>query len=109
MTRVKTTTSCSPATTRAIPTASQTNVLRQLAALQSANTAELKQRWRELFDTDPPQFSRTFLQKIGWLIVSRKLSMVGCSQRPAPGLKPWARGLTAATSCYGASGQTTVR
>ena len=40
----------------------QANVLRQLAALQPASTAELKQRWRELFDADPPPFSRPFLQ-----------------------------------------------
>src|SRR3954452_11914977 len=108
MTRVKTTTSCSPATTRAIPTASQTNVLRQLAALQSANTAELKQRWRELFDTDPPQFSRTFLQnRLAYRI--QEVAYGGLQPETSPGLKPWARGLTAATSCYGASGQTTVR
>jgi hypothetical protein len=62
MTKVKTAASCKPPATRTMPTTYQTSVLRQLAALQSASTAELKQRWRELFDTDPPQLSRPFLQ-----------------------------------------------
>jgi DUF2924 family protein len=37
-------------------------ILRRLAALQRAPMADLKQRWRELFGTEPPAFSRTYLQ-----------------------------------------------
>jgi hypothetical protein len=62
MTTIKTAASRKPPTTRPVPTATQVSVLRQLAALRSASTAELKLRWRELFDADPPQFSRPFLQ-----------------------------------------------
>ena len=34
----------------------------RLAALKSAATFELKQQWRELFDTAPPPFNRRFLE-----------------------------------------------
>jgi Protein of unknown function (DUF2924) len=39
-----------------------TSVLAQLAALKGAPTADLKQRWRELFDTEPPPYNRRFLE-----------------------------------------------
>jgi Protein of unknown function (DUF2924) len=48
-----------PSTIAAIP---PTDVLRQLALLAGATTADLKQRWRELFGKEPPPFSRSFLQ-----------------------------------------------
>jgi len=48
-----------PSTSPAVPPA---DVLRQLAMLQQATTAELKQRWREMFGNNPPSFSRTYLQ-----------------------------------------------
>jgi hypothetical protein len=38
------------------------DVLRQVAALGGANTADLKQKWRELFGGEPPPFNRSFLQ-----------------------------------------------
>jgi hypothetical protein len=38
-----------------------TDVLRQVAMLRVATTADLKQRWRELFGNEPPPFSRSFL------------------------------------------------
>jgi Protein of unknown function (DUF2924) len=38
------------------------SVLAQLAALGTASTPDLKQRWRELFGTEPPPFSRPYLQ-----------------------------------------------
>jgi hypothetical protein len=38
------------------------SVLAQLAALKAAPTPVLKQRWRELFDSEPPQFNRRFLE-----------------------------------------------
>jgi hypothetical protein len=37
-------------------------VLSQLAALKGAPAEALKERWRELFDTEPPAFNRRFLE-----------------------------------------------
>jgi hypothetical protein len=37
-------------------------VLAQLAALQTAPVADLKQKWRDLFDREPPPYSRRFLE-----------------------------------------------
>jgi hypothetical protein len=48
-----------PLTVAAIP---PTDVLRQVALLREASAAELKLRWGELFGTEPPPFSRSFLQ-----------------------------------------------
>jgi Protein of unknown function (DUF2924) len=39
-----------------------TDVLRRLGRLERASTADLKQKWRELFGKEPPAFSRTYLQ-----------------------------------------------
>jgi Protein of unknown function (DUF2924) len=39
-----------------------TDVLARLAALRSAPTPELKQQWRQLFDTEPPPYNRRFLE-----------------------------------------------
>lgn len=36
--------------------------LAQVAALKILPTAELKRRWRELFETDPPPYNRRFLE-----------------------------------------------
>ena len=47
---------------RTIATIPPTDVLRRLAALERASTADLKQQWRELFGKEPPAFSRTYLQ-----------------------------------------------
>ncbi len=38
------------------------NVLAQLAALKTTPIADLKQKWRQLFETDPPQFNRRYLE-----------------------------------------------
>ena len=48
-----------PLTVAAIP---PTDVLRQVALLREASTADLKQRWRGLFGQEPPPFSRSYLQ-----------------------------------------------
>lgn len=37
-------------------------VLTQLAALKSAPIADLKQKWRDLFDHEPPPYNRRFLE-----------------------------------------------
>ena len=36
--------------------------LAQVAALKILPTAELKRRWRELFETEPPPYNRRFLE-----------------------------------------------
>lgn len=37
-------------------------VLAQLAALKTAPVADLKQKWRELFEGEPPPYNRRFLE-----------------------------------------------
>ncbi|MBL8395086.1 MAG: DUF2924 domain-containing protein [Candidatus Accumulibacter sp.] len=37
-------------------------VLARVAALKTAPIAELKQLWRDLFDTEPPAYNRRFLE-----------------------------------------------
>lgn len=37
-------------------------VLAQLVALKTAQIAELKARWRDLFETEPPPYNRRFLE-----------------------------------------------
>src|ERR1043165_9220783 len=37
-------------------------VLSQLAALKAAPVANLKQKWRDLFDREPPPYNRRFLE-----------------------------------------------
>ena len=39
------------------------NVLAQLAEIQQLPTPELKERWRELYETEPPAGSRSYLIK----------------------------------------------
>ncbi|KMK65966.1 DUF2924 domain-containing protein [Puniceibacterium sp. IMCC21224] len=34
----------------------------RLAALKTTSTADLKQQWRELFDSEPPPFNRRYLE-----------------------------------------------
>jgi hypothetical protein len=43
----------------AIPPA---DVLGRLTALKTSSIADLKQRWRELFGTEPPPYNRAFLE-----------------------------------------------
>ena len=37
-------------------------VLKQLAALKTMPIGELKQKWRDLFDKEPPPYNRAFLE-----------------------------------------------
>lgn len=37
------------------------SVLRQLAALQNLKLPELQEKWRDLYGTEPPNFSRQFI------------------------------------------------
>jgi len=41
----------------------QTSVLRQLAALQKMSEQELKEKWRDLYGTEPPRYKASFLKK----------------------------------------------
>src|SRR4051812_30719856 len=45
-----------------IPEIPPPDILKRLAALERAPTADLKQQWQELFGKDSPAFSRTYLQ-----------------------------------------------
>ena len=38
------------------------NVLAQLAALKTAPVADLKQKWRDLYEREPPPYNRRFLE-----------------------------------------------
>ena len=38
------------------------SVLAQLAALKTAPVADLKRKWRDLFDREPPPYNRRFLE-----------------------------------------------
>jgi hypothetical protein len=38
------------------------SVLAQLAALKTAPVVDLKQKWRDLFDREPPPYNRRFLE-----------------------------------------------
>jgi hypothetical protein len=38
------------------------SVLAQIASLKSSPTTELKARWRQLFETEPPLYNRRFLE-----------------------------------------------
>src|ERR671921_878575 len=46
----------------ALPAIPPADVLGRLAALRTVPTAELKEQWRALFGTEPPPFSRPYLQ-----------------------------------------------
>lgn len=38
------------------------NVITQLAALRTMQAPELKEKWRELYDSEPPPFNRVYLE-----------------------------------------------
>lgn len=38
------------------------NILARLAALKTMSSPDLKRRWRELFETEPPPYNRRFLE-----------------------------------------------
>ena len=45
------------------PQSRNESILKQLAELEAMPTEKLKERWRELNQTDPPRFSRQFMIK----------------------------------------------
>lgn len=56
------TTAASRPTTTQIPVIPPADVLRQLTALQTATIADLGRQWRQLYGSEPPRFSRPYLQ-----------------------------------------------
>ncbi len=44
------------------PATDSPKVLRELAGLKAAPVAQLKAKWRQLFDTEPPPYNRRFLE-----------------------------------------------
>ena len=56
-----------------------THLRAQLAELRRLSISDLKQSWRELVGTDPPQYSRTFLvSRLAYRL--QKLAYGGLSQ-----------------------------
>ena len=49
-------------TTTPIPVIPPADVLRRLTALQTATVADLGGQWRQLYGSEPPRFSRPYLQ-----------------------------------------------
>jgi len=49
-------------TTSAVPAIPVSDVLARLRALKTDTSAELKDQWRELFGSEPPPYSRSYLQ-----------------------------------------------
>jgi hypothetical protein len=45
-----------------VPRIPPIDVLRQIVLLRESSTTDLKMRWRELFDREPPPFNRSYLQ-----------------------------------------------
>ena len=64
------------------------SIAAQVAALPKTPTPELKQMWRELFDKEPPGFSRNYL--ISRLAYQSKSSpTAGSSPRRGPSSTRW--------------------
>jgi Protein of unknown function (DUF2924) len=65
-------------------------VLSQLAALKGAPADVLKARWRELFDTEPPAYNRSFLEsRLAYRI--QELAYGGLSRETLERLKAMAK------------------
>ena len=69
------------------------SIAAQVAALSKTPTPELKQMWRELFDKEPPGFSRSYLiSRLAYRI--QELAYGGPSPRPGPDSTRWLTVLT---------------
>lgn len=65
-------------------------VLRQIAGLKQASSYELKARWRELFETEPPAYNRRFLEsRLAYRI--QELAYGGLSRQTLDRLKAMAK------------------
>ena len=68
----------------------RSGLLRQLADLKVASTVDLKTRWRELFDTEPPAYNRRFLEsRLAYRI--QELAYGGLSRETQDRLKAMAK------------------
>lgn len=68
----------------------KSSVLAQLAALKIAPAGVLKDRWRELFDTEPPAYNRRFLEnRLAYRI--QELAYGGLSRQTLDRLKAMAK------------------
>ena len=64
-------------------------VIAELTALKRFSANELRQRWRELFDTEPPPYNRRFLEsRLAYRI--QELAYGGLSQETVDRLKAMA-------------------
>ncbi|MHC4054111.1 DUF2924 domain-containing protein [Bradyrhizobium sp. 25ACV] len=65
------------------------SILSQLAALRGASAPALKDRWRELFDSEPPAYNRRFLEsRLAYRI--QELAYGGLSRETTERLKAMA-------------------
>jgi hypothetical protein len=72
-------------------------VLAQLAALKAAPIGDLKQRWRALFDSEPPPYNRRFLEhRLAYRI--QELAYGGLKPETVERLDALADGLTSKLS-----------
>ena len=77
----------------------------RLAALKTTPTNDLKQQWRELFDSEPPPFNRRYLEsRLAYRI--QELAYGGLKPETVKRLGPWASSWTAATARRAASAPT---
>ena len=66
----------------------------RLAALKTTPTPDLKQQWRELFDTEPPPYNRRFLEsRLAYRI--QELAYGGLKPETVGGSRRWASSSTA--------------
>ena len=64
------------------------SIAAQVAALPKTPTPELKQMWRELFDREPPGFSRNYLiSRLAYRI--QELAYGGLKPATRPGSTRW--------------------
>lgn len=57
-------------------------VLARLAALKTTPTIDLKQQWRDLFETEPPPYNRRFLEhRLAYRIQELDISQDGADIR----------------------------
>ena len=67
-------------------------VLARLAALKATPTPDLKQQWRDLFDSEPPPYNRRFLEsRLGYRI--QELAYGGLKPETVKRLEALARGV----------------
>ena len=83
-------------------------VLAQLAALKSMPMAELKGKWRDLFETEPPPYNRRFLEhRLAYRI--QELAYGGLKPETLKRLKALGEASTAAIPRAAVSARTVVR